>query len=72
GTPPVEEPVASTVGSDRGAEPLGFADTMRKGTAGQAAGLTTLTVDKFGGGPTIPMMPGTWEPDGEPEHGDNT
>ena len=28
-----------------------------------AAGLTTLAGGEFGGGPTIPMVPGTWEAD---------
>ncbi|UQX09295.1 PPE family protein [Candidatus Mycobacterium methanotrophicum] len=66
GTPP------STVGSDQRAGPLGLAGTVRKEAAGQAAGLATLAGDEFGGGPTMPMMPGAWQLDGEPEHGDNT
>jgi len=63
GTPP------STVGSDQSAGPLGLAGTLRKEAAGQAAGLASLAGDEFGGGPTMPMMPGTWQLDGEPEHG---
>jgi len=69
GTPP-GEPVASTAASDRGAGPLGFAGTVSKGTT-QAAGLATLSDDEFGGGPTMPMLPGTWDPDapeGEGKH----
>jgi PPE-repeat protein len=50
--------------SDQGAGPLGFAGTVRKEAVEQAAGLTTLAGDEFGGGPTVPMMPGSWEPDG--------
>jgi PPE-repeat protein len=50
--------------SDSGAGPLGFAGTLRNEAVEQAAGLTTLTGDEFGGGPTVPMMPGSWEPDG--------
>jgi PPE-repeat protein len=65
GGPPGEEPAASTVASDRGAGPLGFAGTVPKDTAARAAGLTTLAGDEFGGGPTLPMMPGSWDPDGE-------
>ena len=70
GAPPGEEPVASTVASDRGAGTLGFAGTVSKGSA-QAAGLTTLSGNEFGGGPRMPMLPNTWNPetpDGELEH----
>ena len=69
GAPP-GEPVASTVASDQGAGPLGFAGTVSKGTT-EAAGLATLSDDDFGGGPTMPMLPGTWDPDapeGEGKH----
>jgi PPE-repeat protein len=51
-----------TVASDQGAGPLGFAGTVSKGST-QAAGLATLSDDEFGGGPTMPMLPGTWDPD---------
>ncbi|WP_062886546.1 PPE domain-containing protein [Mycobacterium avium] len=47
--------------SDRGAGALGFAGTARKDAAGAAAGLTTLPGAELGG-PTMPMMPGSWEP----------
>ena|GEM_PF-238982 len=70
GAPPGEEPVASTAASDQGAGPLGFAGTVRKETAAQAAGLTTLAADEFGGGPTMPMMPNTWNPDGDAGEGE--
>jgi PPE-repeat protein len=64
GVPPAcgGEPVASTVASDRGAGDLGFAGTAPKQTAAEAAGLATLAGDKFGGGPSVPMVPQTWEP----------
>jgi PPE-repeat protein len=55
------EPVASTVASDRGAGNLGFVGTASKETAADAAGLTTLAGDEFGGGPSVPMVPGTWD-----------
>lgn len=58
------EPVASTVASDRGAGPLGFAGTASRGSE-QAAGLATLLGDEFGAGPTVPMVPGTWGADPE-------
>jgi PPE-repeat protein len=67
---PPSEPVASTVASDQGAGNLGFAGTVSKGSA-QAAGLATLSDDEFGGGPSMPMLPGTWDPEapqGEEDH----
>lgn len=54
---------AATVSSDLGAGALGFAGTARA-EAARAAGLATLAGDQFGGGPTVPMMPQTWAPDG--------
>ena len=56
----------STAASDRGAGPLGFAGTASRG-AEQAAGLATLQSDEFGGGPSMPMMPGTWGTDSAPQ-----
>jgi len=56
------EPVASTVASDQGAGPLGFAGTVSKGST-QAAGLATLSGDEFSAGPNMPMLPGTWDPE---------
>jgi PPE-repeat protein len=67
GGTPGEEPVVSTVASDQGAGNLGFAGTARKEAAAAAAGLTTLADDEFGGGPRMPMVPGTWDPDGARE-----
>ena len=60
-------PGAESVASDRGAGNLGFSGTAAKETAAKAAGLTTLAGDEFGGGPRMPMVPGTWEPDGSRE-----
>jgi PPE-repeat protein len=62
GTPSGGESVAS----DRGAGGLGFAGTAAKKAAAEAAGLTRLAGDEFGGGPRMPMLPGTWDPDGQP------
>jgi PPE-repeat protein len=56
-------PGAETGASDHGAGGLGFAGTAHKDAVGEAAGLTTLTEDEFGGGPRMPMLPGTWDPD---------
>ncbi len=65
GAPPRDGPAAWTATSDRGAGNLGFAGTAPKETAAEAAGLTTLAGDEFGGGPRTPMLPGSWDPDGQ-------
>jgi PPE-repeat protein len=63
GNPPPE--VATTVASDSGAGPLGFAGTVARGGE-EATGLATLSNDEFGAGPSVPMLPHTWTPrDGE-------
>ncbi|WP_343600932.1 PPE family protein [Mycobacterium sp.] len=46
--------------SGNGAGPLGVVGTARNPAGEQAAGLATLVCDKFGGGPTMPMVPGSW------------
>ena len=61
--------VTSTAASDRGAGPLGFAGTVTKGGE-QAAGLATLSGNGFGGGPSMPMVPGTWGPEAPHGEGD--
>ena len=56
--------------SDQGAGSLGFAGTAHK-QAVPATGLATLAGDDFGGGPRMPMVPGTWESDaGVADQGD--
>lgn len=59
---PDSEPLQgpTTVASDQGAEPLGFAGTATKSAARQAAGLARLEDGRFGDGPTVPMVPGSW------------
>jgi PPE-repeat protein len=59
--PGVERPERA-VTSDGGAGAPGFAGTTATDTAAEAGGLATLTGDGFGGGPSLPMVPGTWEP----------
>ena len=54
------ESVATVAASDRGSGTQGFAGTSTKADAGRAAGLTTLNDGAFGGGPRMPMVPGTW------------
>jgi PPE-repeat protein len=53
----------SVTASATGAGSQGFAGTATKAGAGRAAGLTTLGGDAFGGGPRMPMIPGTWGAD---------
>jgi PPE-repeat protein len=68
GTPPDGQ----TVASHRGAGDLGLAGTARKEAVAEAAGLTTLAGDEFGGGPRMPMLPGTWDPDAAAEGDEET
>ena len=58
-----QERRVSAVASGNGAGKLGFAGTAHKDSALQAAGLTMLAGDDFGGGPRMPMVPRTWEPE---------
>ncbi|MGO9184059.1 PPE family protein [Mycobacterium sp.] len=58
-----------TSASDQGAGSLGFAGTAGRASVAEAAGLTTLAGDEFGGGPKMPMVPGTWDPQGALERG---
>jgi PPE-repeat protein len=62
-----EPQAGSTVVSDRGIAPLGFAGTVRKSPTA-AAGLAALE-DEFGGGAVLPMVPGTWNTNGDGEVG---
>ncbi|WP_461479957.1 PPE domain-containing protein [Mycobacterium sp. HUMS_1102779] len=48
-----------------GAGELGFAGTAHNGDVLRAAGLTELAGGEFGGGPRMPMVPGTWDHDGD-------
>lgn len=66
--PDWDEPAASTAASDRGAGPLGFAGTVSRGST-HATGLATLPSDDFDGGPSSPMLPHTWSPEGSPREG---
>jgi PPE-repeat protein len=58
---------ASTAVSDRGGGPLGFAGTVSK-SSDKATGLATLSSDGYGSGPSMPMLPNTWTPEGERDH----
>jgi PPE-repeat protein len=65
--PPGSTSVGSTQALGQGAGTIGFAGTARSDgketeeTVVAAAGLATLAGDGFGGGPSVPMIPGTWE-----------
>jgi PPE-repeat protein len=56
-----DEQLASATASGNGAGRLGFAGTAHKDADLQATGLTKLAGDDFGGGPRMPMVPGTWD-----------
>lgn len=58
-----EERLAEAVASGAGAGALGFAGTTTKQTSFHAAGLTKLAGGEYGGGPRMPMVPGTWDKD---------
>ncbi len=58
---PGSEQVGSTLSSGQGTGSMGFAGTTGRDAAVAAAGLATLADDGFGGGPSVPMVPGTWE-----------
>jgi PPE-repeat protein len=58
----------STEASSQGAGPLGFSGTVSKGGE-QATGLATLSDDGYGDGPSMPMLPNTWSPEGEERDG---
>ncbi len=60
------EGVGAVTASATGVGPQGFAGTATNTGAGRAAGLTTLADDAFGGGPRLPMIPGTWGADSPP------
>jgi PPE-repeat protein len=66
GGPADEEALlAAATASGSGAGRLGFAGTAHKDADLQAAGLTKLAGDEFGSGPRMPMVPGTWDHNGE-------
>jgi PPE-repeat protein len=69
--PSAEPEEALVLASDSGTGSLGFVGTVHKDTAAEAAGLATLSGNGFGGGPSMPMVPGTWGPEasqGEEDH----
>ncbi|OBJ87795.1 PPE family protein [Mycobacterium asiaticum] len=55
---PAKEPLVAA--SAQGAGAMGFGGTIARGET-EAAGLVTLSGDEFGGGPTVPMLPNSWE-----------
>jgi PPE-repeat protein len=56
---PDEQPASAA--SESGAGALGFAGTTGKAGVAGATGLTTLAGDDFGGGPSVPMLPESWD-----------
>jgi PPE-repeat protein len=64
GSRSVNDPLVAA--STRGAGPMGFGGITAKGN-GDATGLITLPADAFGGVPTSPMLPSTWDSEGREE-----
>jgi PPE-repeat protein len=60
-----ERELAAAMASGSAAGRLGFAGTARRAADLQASGLTKLSGDDFGSGPRMPMVPGTWDQDGD-------
>ncbi len=63
---------ASVLASDSGTGSLGFVGTVHKDTAAAAAGLATLSGNGFSGGPSMPMVPATWNPEAPEGEGDHS
>jgi PPE-repeat protein len=59
---PKRSRVAPAVASNQSAGPLGFAGTVDRAGPARAAGLITLPGDASGADPSLPMIPGTWDP----------
>jgi hypothetical protein len=55
------------VASASGAGQMGFPGTVRHETDSGVTGLTTLTDSAAGAGPTVPMLPHTWEGPEDPQ-----
>ncbi|MEB3032511.1 PPE family protein [[Mycobacterium] nativiensis] len=49
------------VASASGAGPVGFPGTLQHETSSAVTGLTSITDSAAGAGPTVPMLPHTWE-----------
>lgn len=59
---PAAGPGASPIASERGAGPLGFSGVRDKADV-TTTGLTTLGNAEFGEGPSVPLLPSTWDSD---------
>jgi PPE-repeat protein len=64
GSESVNDPLVPA--STRGAGPMGFGGITARDNA-DATGLITLPADAFGGAPTSPMLPSTWDSEGREE-----
>ena len=58
---------ANTQESASGTGEMGFPGTVRHETGSAVTGLTTLTDSAAGAGPTVPMLPHSWETPEDPE-----
>ncbi len=57
---PAAGPGASPIASERGAGPLGFSGVRDQADV-TTTGLTTLGNAEFGEGPSVPLLPSTWD-----------
>jgi len=57
------QPEPTVTASERDAGIVGFAGSAARESGAEPTGLATLTRDQFGGGSTVPMLPGTWNTD---------
>lgn len=62
--PPEPAPKPQVSASEKGSGTVGFTGAAAKPETEQAAGLTELAGDSFGGGPTEPMLPRDWDLEG--------
>lgn len=58
----LDSDAAMAAESASGAGPLGFAGTAERESDSAVTGLTTMVDTTTGTGPTVPMLPHTWEP----------
>ena len=70
--PSAESEEAAVLASDRCAGSLGFVGTIHKHATAQATGLATMSGNGFGGGPSMPMVPGTWDSEAHKEEGEQS
>jgi PPE-repeat protein len=59
------EPQPAGTASDRSAGPIRFVGSAARAGGAEPSGLATLTENQFGGSSTVPMLPSTWNKEGD-------